>query len=103
MLSELVQLNKVYKTNQFTTLFPKLYADQIVFSNESGVETRGLKNGGIGKQSACKMVSKLNKVTEFDVGLEQLLISFGIDPEVTAKVEEWYLKRMETNSDFNLL
>ena len=75
MLAEIVQLNKVFKGNDFTYIRPRMHQDRLIYVLEAPS----------GKQ-APKIANSLQRIKPEDVkdedGLENLLNFFNIDPSI---------------------
>ena len=68
MFSEIVQLNKLYKTNDFSRIQPKVHKDQLIYILEEKVPKK-----------QPKMAVKLEKAPEnLNFDFEELLLEFEI-------------------------
>ena len=88
MFAEIIQLNKMFKTNDFTRIKPKLHNSRVVFVID---QTKVIKKGGKKENVGCAVLSEVEEATSLDTVLK----FFDIDPSVEQKfVEKLNLSKM---------
>lgn len=88
MFAEIVQLNKLFKTNDFTNIKPKLFESRVIFDID---QVKMAKKGGKKENIGCAVLSEVKNATPLIVVLE----FFDIDPSV----EKVYIERLKKDED----
>lgn len=74
MFAEIIMLNKMFKTNDFTSIKPKLHKERIVFvMDEIKAPVKGAKKK---ENVGCAVLKEVDNATP----LETILNYFDIDP-----------------------
>ena len=96
MFAEIIQLNKIYKTNCFTNIKPSVYQDAVIYNVHSNE----------GKKAAPKLACTMHRVEEAEFDTKGILSYFGVSFDAKEIIDKSFNSKMQSSkqtSEFHQL